>query len=124
MAQHKQPTAAAHRSGAALPADMQRCIDECLHCHRVCLGMASQHCLVKGGDHVEPAHFRLMLACAEICRTTASFMMIGTDLHSRLCALCADVCMACADSCVEVGDMDRCVEACRRCANACRQMAS
>jgi hypothetical protein len=127
MAQRQQPgRATAAQAGVGVPIDpnMQRCIDECLHCHSVCLAMASQHCLVEGGEHVEPHHFRLMLACAEICRSAAAFMMIGTDLHSRLCGLCAEVCEACAKSCEEVGGMERCVEACRRCADSCRQMAA
>jgi hypothetical protein len=27
---------------------------------------------------VEPKHFRLMMACAEICRTSAHFMLLNT----------------------------------------------
>ena len=57
--------------------EMQACIDECLRCYQTCLGMASNHCLPAGGKHVEPEHFRLMMACAEICRTSAHFMLIG-----------------------------------------------
>ena len=103
---------------------MRQCIQECLDCHRVCLTMASQHCLDVGGRHVEPRHFRLMLACAEICRTSAFFMELGTEFHKRTCAVCAEVCEECAKSCEEVGDMDECVQACRRCAESCRKMAA
>jgi hypothetical protein len=28
---------------------MQKCIDECLRCYSVCLGMAMHHCLEAGG---------------------------------------------------------------------------
>lgn len=62
--------------------EMQDCIDECLRCYQTCLGMAMTHCLEQGGKHVEPGHFRLMMACAEICRTSANFMLIGTP-HLR-----------------------------------------
>ena len=103
--------------------EMRRCIDECLGCHRVCATEAAQHCLEAGGRHVEPRHFRLMLACAEICRTSAYFMEIGAELHQRTCAVCAEVCEECARSCEQVGEMDECVQACRRCAESCRQMA-
>ena len=103
---------------------MQQCIQECLDCHRVCLTTASQHCLDVGGKHVEPRHFRLMLACAEICRTSAYFMELGTEHHKHVCAECADVCEDCARSCESVGDMDECVQACRRCAESCRRMAA
>src|SRR5206468_10759424 len=49
--------------------EMNRCIETCLSCYRTCLGTAMNLCLETGGKHVEPAHFRLMMACAEICRT-------------------------------------------------------
>ncbi len=104
--------------------DMQRCIDECLHCYRTCLQTAVTHCLDMGGAHVAPAHFRLMLNCSQLCRTTAEFMMSASPLHAQTCALCADTCVACADSCEQVGDMDECVQACRDCAQSCRQMAA
>ena len=104
--------------------DMRRCVEACLKCHRVCLTMASQHCLDVGGRHVEPRHFRLMLACAEICRTSAWFMELGTEFHKRTCGVCAEVCEECAKSFEEVGDMDACVETCRECAESCRRMAA
>jgi len=104
--------------------DMQACIDACLRCYQTCLGMASNHCLPEGGKHVEPHHFRLMLACAEICRTSAHFMLLGSPEHKSTCRTCAEVCQACAASCADIGDMDDCVAACRHCAQTCRQMAS
>jgi hypothetical protein len=76
--------------------EMRRCVDDCLACHRVCLTTLSQHCLDVGGKHVEPRHTRLMLACAEICRTSAFFMELGTEFHKRTCAVCAEVCAECA----------------------------
>ena len=39
---------------------MTECIDACLDCHRVCLGLAMTHCLETGGEHVKPQHFRDM----------------------------------------------------------------
>ena len=86
--------------------------------------MASNHCLPAGGRHVEPEHFRLMLACAEICRTSAHVMLIGTEHHKHMCRECADVCEDCARSCEAVGDMQHCVEQCRACAESCRKMAA
>lgn len=103
---------------------MRRCVEACLACHRICVTMASQHCLDVGGRHVEPRHFRLMLACAEICRTAAYFMELGTELHKRTCAVCAEVCEECARDCERVGEMQACVEACRHCAETCRAMAA
>lgn len=104
--------------------EMQQCIENCSKCHATCLQMAMNHCLEVGGKHTEPEHFKLMMACAEICQTAAGFMLIGTPLHKLTCGVCAEVCEECAKSCEQVGDMDDCVEACRKCAESCRMMAA
>lgn len=65
-----------------LDPEMQARIDECLRCFQTCLGTAMTHCLEQGGRHVELTHFRLLMACAEICRTAAHFMLIRT-LYSK-----------------------------------------
>lgn len=103
---------------------MQRCIQACLDCHRVCLTALSHHCLDVGGGHVAPRHVRLMLACAEICRTSAYFMELGTELHKHTCRICAIVCNECANDCERLGDMRECVDACRHCATTCQSMAA
>lgn len=105
-------------------AEMQQCIENCLNCHKTCLQMASNHCLEMGGKHVEPAHFRLMLDCAQICQVSADFMLRSSAHHSHVCAECADICEDCAKSCEQVGDMGECVAACRKCAESCRAMAA
>lgn len=102
---------------------MHNCINECLHCYRTCKETAMNHCLEAGGMHVEPEHFRLMMNCAEICRTSAEFMMSASALHAHVCATCATVSDACTDSCEQLGDMDACVQACRSCAQSCHQMS-
>ncbi len=104
--------------------EMKACVEECLRCHSMCLGMASHHCLVAGGKHVGVTHFRLMLACAESCQAAANFMLVGSEKHKAMCGLCADICEACAQSCEELGDMQDCVDACRRCAESCRRMSA
>ena len=107
-----------------LSPDMRECVEECLRCYSVCLSMAMNHCLEAGGEHVAPQHFRLMMACAEICRTAAHFMLIGSEHHKHTCAECAEICEQCAVDCERLGDMQECVEACRRCAESCRRMAA
>jgi hypothetical protein len=108
-----------------LPGDrMQRCIHACLGCYQTCLATAMNHCLEVGGAHVEKHQVTLMMACAEICRTAAHFMLIDTPHHRHLCAECAEICTECADDCESLGGMEACVEACRRCAGACREMAA
>jgi hypothetical protein len=105
--------------------NMQACIDECVECHRVCTETVN-HCLTKGGRHAEAAHIRLLLDCAEICSTSADFMLRGSEQHRSTCATCAEVCQRCAESCEALEDDDmmrRCAETCRRCAESCRAMA-
>lgn len=104
--------------------EMKSCIDECMRCYSTCLSTAMNHCLEAGGKHVEPDHFRLMSACAEICKTSATMMLIGSEHHKKTCPVCADICEACAKDCERIGDMDECVQACRKCAASCRSMAA
>jgi hypothetical protein len=105
--------------------EMQRCLQNCTNCHMTCL-QTSAYCLSKGGKHAEPAHIRLLLDCADICRTSADFMLRGSQYHNRVCGTCAEVCSACAKDCEQMGDdqtMQACADMCRRCADSCRQMA-
>jgi hypothetical protein len=68
-----------------------------------------------------------MMDCAEICQTSANFMLRGSDLHEHTCAACAAVCERCAVDCERMSDGDSrmaaCAEMCQRCSDACRQMS-
>jgi hypothetical protein len=64
-----------------------------------------------------------MINCAEICQTSINFMLSGSILHQKVCAVCAEICDACAKSCEQIGDMEDCVKTCRECADSCRKMA-
>ena len=106
-------------------AAMRSCIDECQSCHEVCVETLT-HCLSMGGDHVQADHLRSLIDCAQICATSADFMLRGSELHPRTCAVCAEVCARCAEACERMADDDmmrRCAEECRRCAESCRRMA-
>lgn len=108
-----------------MDAGMQECIDRCRSCEEICLETVA-HCLEKGGKHAESHHITLLLACAEICSTSARFMLLGSKHHVRTCEVCAEVCEACATECKAMADDDtmrRCAELCRQCAESCRAMA-
>ena len=113
-------TSVPHRSEIDTP--MRDAINACLDCHSMCLRTAMSYCLEQGGPHVEQQHFRLMLNCAELCQTSANFMLSDSPLHGRVCLICAEACEACAKSCEQVGDMRDCVEECQDCAKSCRTM--
>jgi hypothetical protein len=110
----------------SLPHSHAECIRACQLCFETCLSTAEGHCLEQGGEHVAPAHLRLMHDCAGICQVAASFMLRDSTFHPRTCALCAEVCAACADDCERFDDerMQLCAEVCRQCAQACREMTA
>jgi hypothetical protein len=105
-------------------AAMRSCIDECQSCHEVCVETIT-HCLSMGGKHAEAEHIRTLMDCAQICTTSADFMLRGSSSHSDICDACADICDDCADSCeaLDGAEMKRCADQCRRCAESCREMA-
>lgn len=103
---------------------MQECIDRCQSRQEICFESIS-HCLELGGEHATAEHIRMLMACAEICDTSARFMLLGSQYHARTCDVCADVCEACAKDCDRFDDdlMKRCADVCRRCAESCREIA-
>jgi hypothetical protein len=107
--------------------EMQKCIQLCQECHALCT-QTVVHCLKLGGRHAAPEHISLLLDCAQICETTAQYLLRGSSLHERMCGLCAEVCRQCGQNCVQVAGDDQmvkqCAEMCRRCADSCERMAS
>lgn len=109
---------------AAMSSDIDECIGLCLDCYRSCEQTFAGHCLEQGGKHVAPEHARLMLSCAEVCRTAAALMLHQSPQHALQCGVCAELCRQCAQSCRDVGGMDECVQACEACAESCERMAA
>ena len=114
-----------HQSVAEMSPEMQECITNCLDCHTICLDTIS-HCLQMGGPHAEASHIRLLMDCAQICQTSADFMIRMSDVHPQTCGVCADVCERCAIDCERFGNdktMMDCAAMCRKCADSCSRMA-
>jgi hypothetical protein len=108
-----------------MSAEMERCIENCMECHRICVETGT-YCLQMGGRHVEANHMRAMKDCEQICATSADFMLRLSPLHPMTCGVCAEACLACAASCEQFGNdsqMQRCAEICRQCAQTCLEMA-
>jgi hypothetical protein len=102
------------------------CLENCLACYRVCTETMS-HGWQLGGHYAEAAHLRLLADCADICQTSANFLMRGSERHSSVCAVCAEVCLRCAEQCERFADdewMKVCAAACRRCAESCQLMTA
>ena len=114
-----------HEMMAEITPEMRECIANCQECHAVCLE-TTVHCLQMGGQHAEAGHIRTLLDCAEICQTSANYMLRSSPLHHLTCGVCAEACTRCAASCEAFGDdrmMQSCAEVCRRCAESCERMA-
>jgi hypothetical protein len=127
---------------------MQECIQNCLTCHQVCLETFN-YSLWLSGRYTESVHLRLLLDCAEICQTSANFMLRGSDLHRETCRACAVICENCATDCDRYAvpsegsgapmsrhsgpprvskenvdeQMKYCAQIARQCAKSCREMA-
>lgn len=105
---------------------MQRCIDDCLACYQSCT-KTIMHCLKLGGDHAAPAHIRLLMDCAEICKTSAGFMLRDSNHIADVCSICIDICESCAADCEDMMGSDEamkeCAAMCRKCAASCREIA-
>jgi hypothetical protein len=104
--------------------EMEVCLQNCRECQRICLETAS-FCLQLGSEIASGPVIRLLLDCAEICQTSANFMLRNSDLHGLTCRACAEVCARCATECERISNaqMQACAEVCRRCAQSCLEMA-
>jgi hypothetical protein len=136
MATRKEPTPMAQsderkggaefdRSDEQTHDDMQECIEECLNCHAVCT-MTLQHCIASGGEITEVNLVGLLLDCAEICQTSANYMLRGSPYHVITCAACAELCRACEEACRGVANDEQithCADVCAGCAEVCDRMA-
>lgn len=106
--------------------ELQECIEECMNCHAACT-MTIQHCLAVGGLHNEINLVGVLLDCAEMCQTSANYMLRGSPYHVITCAACAELCRACAEACRSVEDdeqMAHCADVCEECARSCEAMAN
>lgn len=106
---------------------VQQCIDNCLNCYRMCLETLA-YCLEKGGAYADPERIKLLMDCAEICRTSANFMLRGSKQHTTTCTACAVICRLCGVMCEELADDDEqlkaCAAMCFTCTESCHAMAA
>lgn len=105
---------------------LQQCIEECLNCHAACT-MTAQYALGEGGETADPGLVGVLLDCADICQTSANFMLRGSPYHGTTCAACAEICRACEEACrafPEDEQLAHCAEICGSCAQSCEEMAA
>ena len=116
-----------HTATRELTREMQGCIDNCTECHAICVKTAA-HCLELGGEHASRQHQATLLDCAQMCAASADFLLRQSELHPRVCGVCAEACGRCAEACERMGNgdtmMQQCAEICRRCEQSCQRMAA
>lgn len=108
-----------------LDLSMQKCVQDCTDCNNTSTRTIA-YCMTMGGAHAEASHLKSLLDCAEASAASVHFMLRGSPLYPRVCAICAAACEQCAQSCERFPNdpqMKACAEACRRCVESCRQMA-
>ena len=96
-------------------------IEECMSCHRTCLETLAYHGDTMGGSQLSPQHIKRLMACIEMCRTTADMLAIRAPFSDQISEICAHICEQCATSCraIECDAMKKCADSCGRCARAC-----
>ncbi|HEY1015252.1 MAG TPA: hypothetical protein VGE07_21280 [Herpetosiphonaceae bacterium] len=108
---------------AAAAAPCQACIDACLDCHAVCMD-AALRCL-QADPAADAGLVRMLLDCAELCRTNAELMRADDDLLEETCMACGILYEHFARECdLLAGDpvLRRCAEAIRACVEACENL--
>ncbi len=113
-------------SSQRITPEIRQSISECLACYSVCTETLG-YCTDKGGALAAPELLRRLRDCAELCRVSAEFLLRGSELAARLCALTAQAAAACAQTCATIpGDaqLHACQDACLRCAASCKAVTA
>ncbi len=104
----------------------QNAIDACQECHLLCQELLAYHGDETGGKQLSSQHIKRLVACIEMCQTTANLLTIRAPLIDQLCEITAHICEQCATSCrsIECEAMKKCANICSQCAGACYEASS
>ncbi len=111
-------------SGPRITPEVRQALSDCLACYSACTETFG-YCVERGGALVAPDLLRRLRDCAELCRVSADFMLRGSELAPRLCALAAEAAAVCAQACAAIADdaqLHACQDACLRCATSCKEV--
>lgn len=107
-------------------AELRKAISETVDCGRSCIETAT-YALGRAEHDVSPEQITLLLDCADLCRTTTSFLLRGSGNCMQTVELCGDVAAACARSLAGAGSDPRlqaCIDSCIRAAGTLKQAAA
>lgn len=111
--------------GQRVSPEIRQAISDCLACYSTCTETLG-YCVERGGALVAPELLRRLRDCAELCWMSADFMLRGSELAERLCALAAEAAARCAEACAAIPEdaqLHTCMDVCLRCATACKAVA-
>ncbi len=100
------------------------CIKKCLYCYVTCR-RTYQDCAGHENRRQALLDGMSLLECAQICRTTETFIRRRSEFWDTACTLCAEACEKCARACLRVTEDEQliiCSEACADCAAICREL--
>lgn len=100
---------------------IERCIEDCRNCHRVCLETLS-HILQTGPEWTPVPNINLLLDCAEACRLSTGFIIRNSEFYPMISGDCARICTRCAEEFEHYDGIDQirlCAETCRIAAESC-----
>ena len=103
-----------------LTQDEKDCIELCLQCYRTCVSTA-MIALANMESNSQQEFHRHVMAAGEICRTTAHFLLVGSDYYKPVARACADICDGVTHHCKMLG-IAECADVCQTCARACRSI--
>jgi hypothetical protein len=103
---------------------MQECVNNCQHTQELCL-KAVTYCLERGEEYADPECVALLMTCASICDTSAKAMLVGSEHHTKITRVCAEICDAVVEDFEEFDDrmLRRLVDVARNCSESCREMS-
>lgn len=100
---------------------MQLSADHCLECFRAC-SEAMAHTIDLRRQHWEHEHYRILLDCIDVCKTTAGFLIRQSDYYKDICSVCALICKETTKCCQEFGNdpfMLKAGDIASKCAKSC-----
>ena len=98
------------------------CIDLCLKCYRTCVRTATI-AMANNESRSQLELHRHLMAAGEICRTTAHFILVGSDYYKPVARACAEICDRSIHHCKILG-VTECVDICQTCAGACHHIST
>lgn len=101
--------------------EFQKCMEACTEAQRKCRE-ALMSCLVEGRE-LDSSLVKLLMCCAEICKSCADVCCHGSDQCAEMFDACCEVSKRCAMECEKTGEsmLKDCIMACQKASECCKK---